>query len=171
MARRRGERARPKAKRAWGHTTEAACNPACNPMHQVKAAQKAKKAYARRRGLLHTQAKPADVAKLAQTAFVPLAGVDLMEAARALRAAHGGPAALCAHLAAWRASDEDRDACGDIQSKDAIECFVDSYFTVFTVDNLRYHPLPARTMRPQGARPSESERLSSVRRAERSSLR
>ena len=83
-----------------GHTTEAACNPACNPMHQVKAAQKAKKAYARRRGLLHTQAKPADVAKLAQTAFVPLAGVDLMEAARALRAAHGGPAALCAHLAA-----------------------------------------------------------------------
>ena len=64
----------------------AACNPACNPMHQVracsctheegraalylpispyisphqvKAAQKAKKAYARRRGLLHTHAKSA----------------------------------------------------------------------------------------------------------------
>ena len=139
----------------------------------MRAAQRAKRAAARarRRGLLHSQAKPADVAKLAQTAFVPVAGVDLMEAARALRAAHGGAAALCAHLAAWRSSGEERDACGDIQSKDAIECFVDSYFTVFTVDNLRYHPLHSRTMRPQGARASESERLSSVRRAERSSLR
>ncbi len=70
-------------------------------------------AKARRRGLLHTQAKPADVAKLAQTAFVPLGGVDLMEAARPLRVAHGHPATLCAHLAAWRSSDEDRDACSD----------------------------------------------------------
>ena len=142
-------------------------------MHQVRATQKAKKAAAkaRRRGLLHTQAKPADVAKLAQTAFVPLGGVDLMEAARPLRAAHGHPATLCAHLAAWRSSDEDRDACGDMQSKEAIECFVDSYFTVFTVDNLSYHPLPTRAVRLRGARASESERESSVRRAERSSVR
>ena len=85
--------------------------------------------------------------------------------------AHGHPATLCAHLAAWRSSDEDRDACGDMQSKEAIECFVDSYFTVFTVDNLSYHPLPTRAMRLRGARASESERLSSVRRAERSSVR
>ena len=67
-------------------------------MRQVKAAQKAKKAYARRRGLLRTQAKPADVAKLAQTAFVPLAGVDLMEAARALL-----------YLAAAKVSDDAPD--------------------------------------------------------------
>ena len=121
-----------------------------------KAAKKAKKAAAkaRHRGQLPAAA---DIAKLAQTAFVPTVGMDLQQAALPLRV---DAAILCARLAAWRSSEEDRESCGDVENKEAIECFVDSCFTVFTVDDATYHPLP---LRPAG--------LLSERRSERFSER
>ena len=71
--------------------------------------------------------------------------MDLQQAALPLRV---DAATLCARLAAWRSSEEDRESCGDVENKEAIECFVDSCFTVFTVDDATYHPLP---LRPAGS--------------------
>ena len=105
-----------------------------------RAARRAKRAAAKARHRGKTPA-PADIAKLAQAAFVPSAGRDLQQAAQPLRVP---PATLHARLDAWRASGEDREPFGEVDFKDAIECFVDSSFTVFTVDHTTYHPMPLR---------------------------
>ena len=83
---------------------------------------------------------PVDIAKLAQTAFVPSVGGPLQDAALGLRTSH--PAKLRARLDAWRWSERDRNAYGDMEDKDAIEAFVDGSFTVCTVDNMVYQALP-----------------------------
>ena len=122
-------------------------------LHEAeKAAEKAKRAAARAR---FRGGMAPDIAKLAQTAFVPMAGMDLQEAAQRL---HVDPSTLCARLDEWRSSDADREPWGDIESKDAIECFVDSFFTVCTFDDVTYHPLPAGTGARESMRPRDSLR-------------
>ena len=119
----------------------------------IKATKKAQlaAAKARHRGL----STAADVAKLAQIAFVPAAGAPLQEAAQRLR---DDPATLFARLSSWRWSDADREPFGDIEDKDGIECFVDGVFTVCTVDNATYQPLP---LRPSAEMSSEDAGSSS----------
>ena len=120
-------------------------------------------ARARARG---QQLSAIDVAKLAQTAFVPTGGARLQEAAQGLRTS---PATLCTRLAAWRASARDRSPCGDVEDKEAIEAFVDGVFTVATLDNTTYSSLPARSPRalnvpwasPPGLRLARGERAGS----------
>ena len=123
-----------------------------------KAAKRAKKAAAKAQHRGETPTAAA-IAKLAQAAFVPTVGMDLQRAAQPLRL---DPATLCARLDAWRTAPEDREPFGDVETKDAIECFVDSCFTVFTVDNATYHPLTARRAGLLSERRSErlSERYS-----------
>ena len=116
----------------------------------TKAAARAKKAAAKARA----RTGPVDVAKLAQIAFVPSAGAALQEAAQALRTE---PAVLCARLAAWRSSAEDREPSGDIEAKDAIESFVDSVFTVYTLDNASYRPFGETERKGVGTMVSTSE--------------
>ena len=112
----------------------------------IKASKRAKMATAKARARGLSPLKPHEIAKLAQTAFVPLVGVAVQSAAQALRA---DPAALYARLASWRAKGCDDDAepsaecaCAALEDQEAIEHFVDSLFTVFTVDNSSYLPLP-----------------------------
>ena len=112
----------------------------------IKASKRAKMATAKARARGLSPLKPHEIAKLAQTAFVPHVGVAVQSAAQALRV---DPAALYARLASWRAKGCDDDAepsaecaCAALEDQEAIEHFVDSLFTVFTVDNSSYLPLP-----------------------------
>ena len=65
----------------------------------------------------------------------------MQESAQELRL---DPATLCARLAAWRSLEGDDEPSGNIEDKEAIESFVDSLFTVCTVDHAVYQPLSLR---------------------------
>lgn len=105
----------------------------------LKATKRGELAAAKARHRGDVTPTPTDIAKLAQTAFVPTVGAPLQDAARRLRT---DPSTLCARLAAWRSSEDDVGSCGDLEDKDAIETFVDGVFTVCTFDNAAYQKLP-----------------------------